>query len=186
VVELEAGDSAEAERSLEQALAEWARDAEGERVDERIPARAHYWLGEVYRTRFEAAPLDLAAPEEELLPALEEKSRLLLAAQGHYLQAARRGSPDTGVAGVARVGELYEGLHARMLAAPPPPGLAGPEAEAWRAELRRQLRVLARKALEAYEVAVESARALGVDGGLAEDAERSLERVKRLLLEEPP
>jgi tetratricopeptide (TPR) repeat protein len=184
VVELEGGDPDSAERSLEAALAEWSGASGEERLDERVPAKARFWLGEVWRARFLAAPLDLSAGERELEAALEEKGRLLLQAQGHYLQAARRGSPDFGVAGVARVGELYESLHAELAAAPPPPGLDAAGAAAWRAELSGRLRVLARKALEAYQGAVDAARARGVEGDFAADAARALERVKRLLL--PP
>jgi tetratricopeptide (TPR) repeat protein len=182
VVELEMGDLGAAEQSLEQALSAWSRASAQERMDDEIPAKAHFWLGEVYRARFARAPLDLSAGEEALAQALEEKSGLLLAAQGQYFQAARRGSPEFGVAGVARVGELYEALHAEMASAPAPSGLAEEEAAAWRAELSRQLRVLAQKALEAYEGALTAARARGVDNRFVDGAEEALERVKRLLL----
>jgi hypothetical protein len=71
-----------------------------------------------------------------------------------------------------------------MAGAPAPPGLDEREAAAWRAELRRRLRVLARKALEAYEGALEAARARGVDNRFSESAAAALERVKGLLLSE--
>ena len=182
VVEAETGDLDRAEGSLREALALQERAGEEERLDDEAPAKAHFWLGEVCRARFAAAPLDLGAGEEVLAAQLEERSRLLLAAQHEYLQAARRGSPGFGVAGVARVGELYEALHDEMAGAPAPPGLGAEEAEAWRAELQRRLRVLARKALEAYEGALEAARARGVDNRFAERAAAALERVKRLLM----
>lgn len=184
VVELEAGDLDRAEGSLREALSLWERARDEERIDDEAPAKAHFWLGELYRARIAAAPLDLAAGEEALAAALEERSRLLLAAQREYLQAARRGSPGFGVAGVARVGELYEALHGEMASAPAPPGLDEREAAAWRAELRRRLRVLARKALQAYEGALEAARARGVDNRFSEGAAAALERVKGLLLSE--
>lgn len=184
VVELESGDLDRAEGSLRQALSLWERAEEEERIDDEAPAKAHFWLGEVLRARMAREPLDLSAGEEALAAALEERSRLLLAAQGEYLQAARRDSPGFGVAGVARVGELYEALHAQMAEAPAPPGLGAEEAAEWRAELRRRLRVLARKALEAYEGALDAARARGVESRFTESAAAALERVKALLLAE--
>jgi len=180
VLELEGGDADGAEASLQRALGVWAQGREEERLDDEPPARAHFWLGEVYRARFAALPLDFTASEEAQGEALEAKSRLLLAAQGHYFQAARRGNADFGVAGVARVGELYEQLHARMIEAPVPPGLDEEEQAAWRAELRRQLRNLVSKAVEAYEVALAAARARGVENRFVERAQEAVERMKRM------
>jgi hypothetical protein len=190
VLELEQGQLEQAEKSLQLALSVWDRADQAERFDDEAPAKAHFWLGEVYRAWFAALPLDLAAGEEALAEALERKSQLLLQAQGHYLRGARRGSPGFGVAGVARVGEMYEALYARLADAPVPPELDPAEAAAWRQELWSQLRVLVRKAVEAYEGALTAARARGVDNRFAEDAERGLERLKRLLApadaDEPP
>jgi len=180
VLELEGGDADRAESSLQQALGLWAQGRDEERIDDEPPARAHFWLGEVYRARFQATPLDFTASEEAQGEALEAKSRLLLAAQAHYFQAARRGNADFGVAGVARVGELYEQLHARMLEAPVPPGLDEEERAAWRAELRRQVRNLVSKAVEAYEVALAAARARGVENRFVERAQEAVERMKRM------
>ncbi len=182
VVELESGDGEAAERSLLLALSTWHGAAEAERFDDEAPAKAHFWLGEVYRSWFAALPLDLSAGEAEQAEALERESQLLLRAQGHYLRAARRGSPAFGVAGIARVGEMYESLYRRLAGAPLPPGLDAEEAAAWRHELWRRLEVLVRKAIQAYEGALTAARARGVDNRFSEDAERSLERLKRLLL----
>jgi len=182
VVELEAGLGDRAERSLQLALSVWSQAEEAERFDDDAPAKAHFWLGEVYRSWFGALPLDFAAGEEALAEALEQKSQLLLRAQGHYLRAARRASPGFGVAGVARVGEMYEALYARLSQAPVPPELDAEEATAWRQELWQRLRVLVQKAVEAYDGALTAARGRGVDNRFAAEAERGLERLKRLLV----
>lgn len=182
VVELEAGLGDRAERSLQLALSVWTQAEEAERFDDDAPAKAHFWLGEVYRGWFEALPLDFAGGEGALAEALEQKSQLLLRAQGHFLKAARRASPGFGVAGVARVGEMYEALYARLAQAPVPPELDAEEREAWRQELWQRLRVLVQKAVEAYDGALTAARGRGVDNRFAAEAERGLERLKRLLL----
>ncbi|MBI5070191.1 MAG: hypothetical protein HZB56_18305 [Deltaproteobacteria bacterium] len=182
VLELEAGALDAAGRSLEEALDLADRAQATERLGDEPPAKAHYWMGELLRARFAAAPLDLAAGEEAVAEALERKGDLLLAAQAHYLRASRRGSPAFGVAGVVRVGELYESLHAQLSGAVPPPGLSPDEAAAWREELEAQLSVLVHKAVAAYEEAIAAARARGLDPSLVEDAARALERLKALLL----
>ena len=182
VVELESGDGERAERSLLLALSTWHGAAEAERFDDEAPAKAHFWLGELYRSWFAALPLDFSADEAAQAEALERESQLLLQAQGHYLRAARRGSPAYGVAGVTRVGEMYESLYTRLAGAPLPPGLDQEEAAAWRHELWKKLEVLVQKAVQAYQGALTAARARGVDNRFTEEAERSLERLKRLLV----
>jgi len=183
VVELEGGDPDGAERSLQRALSLWGQAEEAERFDDEAPAKAQYWLGEVQRRRFLALPLDFTGSEEAQGQALEQKSQLLLAAQSHYLRAARRGSPSFGIAGVARVGELYEALHAELSGAPLPAGLDEEEAAAWRDELWSQLSVLVQKAVQAYEGAISAARARGVEASYVQSAEAALERMKALLLD---
>jgi len=182
VVELEDGDPDRAERSLQIALAIWSQVREEERVDDDLPSKAHFWLGEVHRARFLSLPLPLGASEEEQGRALEAKSQALLLAQAQYLRAARRGSPGFGVAGVARVGELYEELYARLAEAPVPPGYDQEHAAAFRSELWRRLRVLVTKAVDAYQGALVAARARSVDNRFVEGAEQALERMKQVLL----
>jgi tetratricopeptide (TPR) repeat protein len=186
VLELEAGEVDRAERSLQVALLLWSRAGEEERLDDEVLAKAHFWLGEVHRARFLALPLDLTGPEPEQARTLEAKSQELLLAQAQYLRAARRGSPGFGVAGVTRVGELYEELYSRLAEAPVPEGLDAEHAAAWRAELWRQIRVLVTKAVDAYQGALVAARARSVDNRFVESAERSLERMQRVLLAADP
>lgn len=182
VVELEMGDLDRAERSLQVALAIWSQVQEEERVDDDIPAKAHFWLGEVLRLRFQTVPLVLAGSEEEMMGALEAKSQALLLAEGHYRRAARRGSPSFWVAGAARVGELYEELYSRMAQAPVPPGYDEEHAAAFRAVLWERIRVLVTKAVDAYQQALTAARARSVDNRFVERAEEALERMKQVLL----
>ena len=155
VVELEDGRTDDAERSLRRAVAaaEAARDTE--RLDPYFAAQAEYYLGETYRGWFLSSALDPSqADEPELAKALEQKSELLLSAQGHYLRAIRLGDDRWAVASGYRVGELYDQFRRQLLDAPLPPGLDKEAQDAYRALLRSRVRVLAAKAVSAYEAAL--------------------------------
>jgi hypothetical protein len=185
VVELELDDEEAAERDLQEAVAGWSQGAGAERLDRGTLAQAHHYLGELDRRRFAAVAIDPArSTPEQLEASLERASTLLLSAQGHYLDAIRTGDPEWGVASGRRVGEMYADLRGRLLAAPAPPGLGEAEQKAYRAELRRQTRVLLEKAVSAYEQTLVAARLGGVDGPLLAELEASLERARVELLAE--
>ncbi len=186
IVELEDGRSEDAERSLRLALGAYATASEDERLEERFAAQAQFYLGEVYREWFRALPFDPSRGDDEALRRdLEHKAEMLLSAQGHYLRAIRMGNDRWAVASGFRIGELYEELRARMLDAPLPPGLDEEHARAYRAELRRQVRVLAAKAITAYEQTLSRAARSGVDDvRFLADAQASLDRLKAALAED--
>jgi Tetratricopeptide repeat len=177
VVELEDGTLEAAEATLREAL---AAAGAAERIDPYYPSQAQFYLGEVYRASFRAAPLDPSKDDADALHrALERKADLLLSAQGHYLLTVRRGDRRWAVAAGARIGELYETLRAQLLDAPLPPSLDASQAETYRTELRNEVRVLAAKAVTAYEEALSLASRAGVtDVGLMDDASVSLERLR--------
>jgi tetratricopeptide (TPR) repeat protein len=186
IVELEDGRSEDAEKTLRLALGTYASASEDERLDERFAAQAQFYLGEVYREWFRALPLDPSKGDDAALEReLERKAEMLLSAQGHYLRAIRMGNDRWAVASGFRIGELYEELRGRMLDAPLPPGLDEEHAQAYRAELRKRLRVLATKAITAYEQTLSRAARSGVDDlRFLGDAQASLERLKAALVEE--
>ena len=186
VVELEMGKPEQAEATLRSAVLAWQAAADRERLDEYYAAQAQYYLGEVYAGWFRALPLETARGDEALLgKQLEDKAEMLLSAQGHYLRAIRFGNDTWAVASGFRVGELYDGLRAQLVDAPLPPGLSGEEADAYRKELRRKLRVLATKAITAYEQTLQRASRSGVDDlRFLADAQASLERLRRVLAED--
>jgi tetratricopeptide (TPR) repeat protein len=187
VVELEEGRAEDAERSLRLALSSWQAASEGERLDPYYPAQAQFYLGETYRGWFRALPLDPASGDEaKLRTDLEHKAEMLLSAQGHYLRAIRMGDDRWAVASGFRIGELYDELRSQLLDAPLPPGLDAEHAGAYRSELRRQVRVLAAKAITAYEQTLARAARSGVDDvRFLADAQGSLERLKAALADEP-
>jgi hypothetical protein len=186
VVELELGAPLDAERTLEGALA-LARDAgERERLDPAHAAQAEFHLGELRREAFRAVRLDPAGADDEALARdLERKADLLLAAQERYLATLRAGDARWAIAAGLRIGELYEELRAELLAAPLPPGLDAEGAALYRAELAARVRVLAAKAIGAWEETLALAARSGQrDLRAVPEAAAALERLKALVAEE--
>ncbi len=182
VLDLEEGEAERARRAIQDGLAAFERAGERERLDPRDGAQARFYLGEAERARFLAAPLDPARGDAEALRAeLEAKARLLLAAQEAYLSAMRTGHPGFAVAAGARVGELYDDLRRQLVEAPLPPGLDAEAASAYRAELHEEVKVLAQKALVAYEETLSAARRAGVENEFVPRAEEALARMRREL-----
>jgi tetratricopeptide (TPR) repeat protein len=186
IVELEQGKPEEAERSLRQAVSAYQAASEEERLDDHFAAQAQYYLGEVYREWFRALPLDPSAGDDAALERdLEHKAEMLLSAQGHYLRAIRMGNDRWAVAAGFRIGELYDALRSQLLDAPLPAGLDAEEAAAYRSELRQRVRVLAAKAITAYEQTLARAKRSGVeDLRFLADAEGALERLKAALADD--
>jgi tetratricopeptide (TPR) repeat protein len=186
IVELEDGKAEEAERSLRLAVSIYRAADEEERLDDHFAAQAQYYLGEVYREWFRALRLDPSKGDEASLQRdLESKAEMLLSAQGHYLRAIRMGNDRWAVASGFRIGELYDELRAQLLDAPLPPDLDDEHAGAYRGELRKRVRVLAAKAITAYEQTLSRAARSGVDDlRFLQDAQASLGRLKAALADD--
>ena len=190
IVELELGRTEVAEATLRLAVSAWKQGSEAERLDDYYPAQAQFYLGEVYRGHFQAVRLDPTRPgeagEAALARELQTKAELLLSAQGHYLRAIRMGNVDWAVAAGFRIGELYDALHAELTGAPLPPGLDEEEAEAYRSELKKKVRVLVTKAITIYEQTLAVAGRSRVENNrFVAETQASLDRMKRTLAESP-
>jgi tetratricopeptide (TPR) repeat protein len=188
VVELEAGQAEEAEKSLRLAVSAWKEGSDQERLDDYYPAQAQFYLGEVFREHFQAVKLDPSrADEARLGQDLEDKAALLLSAQGHYLRAIRIGNADWAVAAGFRIGELYDAFHAALVGAPLPTGLDEEHADAYRTELRRKVRILVTKAIAIYEQTLATAGRIRIDDNrFVAQTQASLDRMKRELVENTP
>ena len=186
IVELEDGKVEDAEKSLRLALSTYRAASEDERLDEHFAAQAQYYLGEVYREWFRALPLDPSKGDDEALQRdLEQKAEMLLSAQGHYLRAIRMGNDRWAVASGFRIGELYDELRSQLLDAPLPPGFDEEHQAAYRSELRRRVRVLATKAIVAYEQTLSRAARSGVDDlKFLGEAQGALDRLKHAIAED--
>jgi tetratricopeptide (TPR) repeat protein len=179
--ELEAGESA-----LREALGYWTDKKDSERLDDYFPAQAQYYLGEVYRLHFERVALDPDAGEAKLHQDLEYKCDLLLSAQGHYLRAIRVGDGEWATASGFRIGALYEQLYDALIATKVPAGFDEEQAQVYREELRKRIRVLVSKAMDIYERTLEAAERVGAQNTYVQRARQSLERMKQILLEGGP
>lgn len=179
-VELDALD--DAEKTLRAAVERYEGLGDRSEVDDYFPGQAQFFLGEIYRLNYGKVILDGARGVDQLAEDLELKSRLLLSAQGHYLRTIRLGNGYWATAAGSRIGALYEDLYDHLLAAPPPPELAEEEAEVYREELKKRVRVLITKAIGVYEQTLEAAERIGTSGPFIEKTRESLQKMKDRLV----
>ena len=190
VCQLEAGESEEAEKTLRKALSTYEDLADKDEVDDYFPAQAHFFVGEVYRLHYDGVKLDPAKGSDKLAEDLNYKAELLLSAQGHYLRSIRVGNGYWATAAGAQIGALYENLYEHMVNSPAPSELGAAEAEVYRQELRKKIRVLLTKSINIYERTLETAERIGSQSTFVDRTRESLAKVKALLLAdaeaEPP
>jgi tetratricopeptide (TPR) repeat protein len=193
ICELESGDADTAEKTLRTALALYLEHPDKDLIDEYFPGQAQFFVGEIFRLRYESVALDANKSTDKLAQDLEYKSELLLSAQGHYLRAIRIGNGHWATASGQRIGQLYENMYQHMVNAPAPADLARDEQDVYRAELRKKIRILISKAITVYERTIEAAERIGAQSPFVEETRQSLRRMKELLLaeakaeeEEPP
>lgn len=189
---LEAGDDEAAEGRLRKAVGRYHIEVSRgvEPVDDFFAAQGQFYLGELFRLRFERARFEPASSDlATLRDDLEHKAKLLLSAQGHYLRAIRMGHPQWATASGFRIGRLYEVLYDQLSAARAPRELTDPaERLAYREMVHERVRVLLGKAMDAYERTLAAAERVGVGGAWRARVRASFERVRSLLLEDvaPP
>jgi tetratricopeptide (TPR) repeat protein len=182
ICELEAGRSEAAETTLRRAMNAWEALADRDEVDEYFPAQAQFFLGEIYRLHYESITLDPEKGTDQLAKDLEYKAELLLSSQGHYLRAIRMGNGYWATAAGAQIGGLYENLYDHMVNSPAPKELNAEEAEVYRQELRKKIRVLLTKAITIYERTLEAAERIGASSPFVDHTRASLQKVKDLLI----
>jgi tetratricopeptide (TPR) repeat protein len=179
---LESGQTQPAENSLRKALSMWNGLTHKDEVDDYFPAQAQFFLGEIYRLHFETVQLDPEKGTDQLAKDLEFKAELLLSAQGHYLRAVRIGNGHWATAAGSQIGGLYESLYDHMVNSPAPSELNAEEAEVYRQELRKKIRVLISKSINIYERTLETAERIGAQSAFVDRTRESLKKMKDLLL----
>jgi tetratricopeptide (TPR) repeat protein len=176
----EQGDRDGAERTLREGIAHYRQNELLERLDTRFfIGLAHHYVGAIAHARFRDVPVRL--PEAQMEQDLEEKSRLLLAAQEAYIAAIRERDPYWASASGYRIGVLYRELHDALLAAPIPPELNAEAQQIYREELRKAVRPLLEKAIKVYDKTLEMAERVGVRNGWVEQSLEQLETMRALL-----
>ena len=182
ICELESGKIDQAETTLRRVVTQYNEYPERDMLDDYFPAQAQFFLGEIYRQHYEAISLDPDKGTDKLATDLEFKAELLLSSQGHYLRSIRIGNGYWATAAGARIGGLYENLYDHMINAPAPKELNKDEAEVYRQELRKKIRVLISKSITVYERTIEAAERIGANNPFVERTRESLRRMKELLL----
>jgi tetratricopeptide (TPR) repeat protein len=182
VCELESGHSEQAEVTLRKAVSDYEALPEKDEVEDYFPAQAHFFMGEIYRLHFEDVKLDPAKGTDKLAEDLNYKAELLLSAQGHYLRSIRVGNGYWATAAGAQIGAMYENLYDHMVHTEAPPGLSAEEAQVYRQELRKKIRVLLTKSINIYERTLEAAERIGSQSAFVDRTRESLRKVRELLL----
>ncbi|WP_338262112.1 tetratricopeptide repeat protein [Corallococcus caeni] len=182
ICQVEAGRTDDAEATLRKALAAYDALPDKAEVEDYFPAQAHFFVGEIYRLHYEAVKLEASRGSDGLAQDLNYKAELLLSAQGHYLRSIRVGNGYWATAAGSQIGALYENLYEHMVNSPTPPELNGEEAEVYRQELRKKIRVLLTKSINIYERTLEAAERIGSQSAFVDRTRQSLEKVKSLLL----
>jgi len=182
VCELEDGQTDAAEATFRAALAEYQAVEDKSLVDDFYPTQAQFFLGEIYRLRYQTISFDPGKSVDELSKDLEYKAELLLSAQGHYLRAIRMGNGYWATASGERIGGLYENLYEQMMNSPVPKELDAEESVVYRQELRKKVRILITKAINIYERTLETAERIGAANPFVERTRESLRKMKELLL----
>ncbi len=182
ICQLEAGRSEEAEKTLRKSLSTYDGLADKDEVDDYFPAQAHFFIGEIYRLHYDDVKLDATRGSDKLAEDLNYKAELLLSAQGHYLRSIRVGNGYWATAAGAQIGALYENLYEHMVNSPAPAELDASEAQVYRQELRKKIRVLLTKSINIYERTLETAERIGSQSTFVDRTRESLAKVKALLL----
>jgi tetratricopeptide (TPR) repeat protein len=182
ICELEGKRSDQAETTLRKALSDYEALTDKDEVEDYFPAQAHFFIGEVYRLHFEEVKLDPARGTDKLSEDLNYKAELLLSAQGHYLRSIRIGNGYWATAAGAQIGAMYENLYDHMVHTPAPPELNAEEAQVYRQELRKKIRVLLTKSINIYERTLEAAERIGSQSTFVDRTRESLRKVRELLL----
>ena len=140
--------------------------------------------GQIYHELF--GRIKFLLPVERMEKDLMDKANLFLKAQGEYLRTIRLRNPYWGVLAGVKVGRLYEEFFNDVMNAEVPPDLTASDLALYQAELKRQVRPLVAKAVDAYERNMTLSRMYGAKEEWFGDTEARLARLRKVLEEIPP
>lgn len=142
-----------------------------------------YHLGQIPHERFRATPLRL--PVKQMAVDMEDKARLLLAAQRLYIDTIKLGNPQWASASGYQIGSLYEEFYDAFIHAPIPAELQGDgnqeKREVYYEELRKRIRILLEKSLRTHEQNLLMLERLGVQNEWRDKSKLSFAKLQRLL-----
>jgi hypothetical protein len=144
---------------------------------------ARYHLGQITHERFRAIPLRL--PEKQMATDMEDKARLLLAAQRQYIETIKLGNPQWASASGYQIGSLYEEFYDAFIHAPIPADLIGEanqeKREVYYEELRKRIRILLEKSLRTHEQNLAMLERLGVQNEWRDKSKVAFGKLQKML-----
>jgi len=185
------GNLVEAEKQAHQSLTYYRTRGSELAADPYYAAAANYVVAECIRLRAE----QLAFPDtnqEEQKQVLVKRAQMLLDAMREYANTITHTSgivntnPKWAAASGYRIGAMYDKLWHDLMAAPVPAALSAGAKEMYPHELAKLIKPLLRHAIRYWELTLLMAERTGGKGEWVEKTRGDLERVRGLLLEQPP
>lgn len=173
-----------AERTFKSALLYWKQIETEERLaTDFYVGLCQYHLGKIPHERFRAIALRL--PETQMSRDMDDKARLLLAAQRQYIDTIRLGNPQWASASGYQIGSLYQEFYDAFVRAPLPPELGSASKkearEVYVDELRKKIRVLLEKAVRVHEQNLLMLERVGLDNEWREKSKMAYAHLQKLL-----
>jgi tetratricopeptide (TPR) repeat protein len=174
-----------AERAAQQTLTYYRTRPADQVTDPFHAATANFVYAEVIRLRGER----MAFPDtnqDEQKAVLVKRAQLLLDAQREYFNTIRHTDAHWAAAAGHRIGGMYDKLWNDLVHAPVPAGLSAGAKEMYPQEMAKLIKPLLRHAVRYWELTLLMVERTGVQTDWAEQTRKDLERVRALLLEQPP
>jgi tetratricopeptide (TPR) repeat protein len=170
-----------------------------ERLDaDFFAAMLYYYFAAIPHAQFRGAAMD---PGSELARDMDEKARLLIVAQGRYIETIRVRNPYWATAAGFQIGSLYREFYDALMRALPDFDAAARDnarqagidvalakqqlASAYLEQLHKRIRPLLEKAMRVFEKNVVVARRIGVDGAWIAKSRRQIRELEELITATP-
>ena len=182
------GNYDEAERYARSALSYFrTRPAEDAIKDDFFAAACNYVVAESFRQREQQMTFPLGTePQKQVLV---KRAELLLEAQREYFNTISLNNLDNyywAAASGYRIGGMYDELWHAVMSAPVPANLPPEGHPIYHEELAKLIKPLIRHAIRYWELTQMFIERTGIQTPWAEKIKTDLERVRNLLLEQPP
>jgi tetratricopeptide (TPR) repeat protein len=181
-----------AERTFQSAVYYFNSIASEERLEtDFYMGLVRYQLGEITHERFRAIQLRLPEKasidvvDKKALGVLNDKAKLLLAAQRQYIETIKLGNPQWASAAGYQIGSLYEELYDAFIHAPIPDELQGEpnreKRDVYYEELRKEIRILLEKSIRTHEQNLLMLERLGVQNEWRDKSKLAFAKLQKML-----
>jgi tetratricopeptide (TPR) repeat protein len=177
----------EAEKYARGALSFYrTRPSEDPIRDDFFAAACNYVVAETFRLRAQGMAFPIGLEEQKKV--LTRRAELLLEAQREYFNTISLNNLDNyywAAASGYRIGHMYDELWQAVMTAPVPPNLPPEGHPVYREELAKLIKPLIRHAIRYWELTLMFMERTNIKGAWADKTASDLERVRKLLLEQP-